>query len=161
MKDWWNQLSLRDKRTAFFGAIIVVIALLYALILAPLATKNAFLRTQIEHDKQLLVWMKAANKKILALQKSPQTKPSMNSTASALSITQDQIKESPFADKFSQLKQAENEGVQLNFQTVNFDALIAWLTMLWEQYGLVVAQTTITPTGTAGSVNADIILQKV
>lgn len=159
MKEWWNNLSLRDKRIVFFGGIIVIITLLYFFILQPLSDKNAMLRTQIEHNKQLLAWMKAANKQIAVLQKKSTNISTPHSNASALSIVQNEIKQSSLAGKFTQLKQAEDDSVQLNFQAVNFDELIVWLTDLWQTHGLIVTQAAIDPTGTAGIVSAEMTLK--
>src|SRR6185437_6691941 len=100
MKEWWNNLSLRDKRLASLGMTLFALTLLYTLIWLPLINKNDELRMQIQHNQALLSWMKAANKQIQILKKKPQTHQIPISSASLLSIVQNSIKQSPLNNKF-------------------------------------------------------------
>jgi type II secretory pathway component PulM len=159
MKEWWSHLSLRDKRIACLGISFVFIILLYSIILLPFIDKNKLLRTQIQHDKSLLVWMKAVNQQIKTLQKSPSISIS-HTDESPLSMVQNEMKANSLAGKLTQLKQAESDSVQLNFQSLHFDELITWLTQISQRQGLVVAQTSITSIDSSGTVNAEITLKK-
>jgi general secretion pathway protein M len=161
MKEWWNSLSLRDKRLASLAGIIVIVTLLYILIWSPLVNKNDLLRTQIQHNKQLLVWMKAANEQIETLQKNDRSHQTSVSSASLLSTLQTSIKQSSLKDKFTQLKQSENDSVQLSFQSVNFDELITWLIKIWQEQGISVSQISVTPLASIGNVNAEMNLKKI
>jgi type II secretory pathway component PulM len=161
MKEWWNNLSLRDKRLASLGIIVIALTLLYMLVWLPLANKNELMRTQIQHNKQLLVWMKAANQQIEALKKNKKTYKASITGASLLSIVQNSIKLSPLKNQFTQLKQSESDSIQLNFQSVQFDALVTWLIKIWQEQSINVSHISVTSLGTTGNVNAEINLEKM
>jgi general secretion pathway protein M len=161
MKEWWNNLSLRDKRIASSGIIMIVMIAFYMLIWLPLANKNERLRTEVQHDKQLLIWMQAANQHIQSLKKNNLARQNSISSASLLSTLQNSIQQSPLKNKITQLKQSENDSVQLNAQSINFDELISWLIKIWEEQGMSVSQLSIVPQGPIGNVNAEIRLKKI
>lgn len=157
MKAWWFNLNLREKQTVSMGGAAVIIGVLYLLIWSPLHNSVAGFRDQIQHNKNLLSWMQTADEQIQAAEKMGQ-KPAMHSTASRLSTVENELKKSPIANNITQLVQAENDSVKLNFQKVDFDLLMAWLTELWQQQGLIVTQLTTKSAGAPGIVEAEFIL---
>lgn len=159
MKEWWFNLNLREKQTVSIGATAMIMALLYGLIWSPLHNSVTALRDQIQHNQQLLSWMQATDQQIQATEKRAQTPAATHNAGSWLSIVQDNLKQNLLAKSLTQLVQADNNSVKLNFQQVDFDSLIFWLTELWQQQGLVITQLTITSGSTPGIVNAEFILK--
>lgn len=157
MKAWWLNLNLREKQTVSLGGLALIIALLYFLIWAPLSNSVATFRDQIQHNQNLLAWMKTADTKIQAAEKMGQA-PAMHSTGSHLSIVQNELKKSPLANNITQLVQADNDSVKLSFQRVDFDSLLSWLTELWQQQGFIVTQLTAKAVDAPGMVSAELIL---
>lgn len=160
MNEWWLNLSLREKQIISAGALAVVIFLLYLILWLPLSNRVVNLREQIVRDQKLLLWMRDANQRIQDVEKNLQNKKPTESNASLLNIIQKQINKSTFVSSLNQLKQAENDSVQLSFNNVDFDRLIQWLTELWQQQGIVISQMSVTASGTPGVVNTDFILKK-
>ena len=159
MKEWWNNLSLRDKQMLSLGVAAIICFLIYGLLWAPLDNKVNRMRNQISTDQKLLIWMQETNQHIQESEKSLQKKGVTPSGVSILSIVQRQINKTPFVSSLSQLRQAENDAVQLTFNNVDFDKLIAWLTQLWQQQGLVITQISVIASTTPGLVSADLILK--
>lgn len=159
MKEWWNNLALREKQMLVLGAFAIGIFLIYILLWSPLQNKVSSLRNQIQHSQELLAWMKDADKQIQALEKNSQKKSGSKATGSILSIVQKQIKTSPVASDLSQLHQVENDSVELSFKKVNFDKLMEWLIPFTQKQGLVISQITVKPSGSAGIVAADLVLK--
>lgn len=158
MKEWWLNLSLHEKRMVSLGLVVILAGLFYALIWSPLHASVASLRDQLQHNQSLLSWMQTTDEQIQAIEKTGQKPRMAEGNASHLSLVQDSLKQSPIADAITQLVQTDKDSVKLNFQKVNFDALIAWLTDLWQQQGLVVTQLSIKPGDTPGIVTADFVL---
>jgi general secretion pathway protein M len=157
MKDWWNNLVLREKQMVFLGALFIIAALLYLLLWLPLQTKVAELRQDVQINRALLSWMKESDKRI---QESSPNKDIRKESGSLLTIVQKQIKVSTVAKSVSQLRQADNESVLLTFKNVEFDKLITWLITFTQDYQLTITQMSVTPTGTRGVVAADVVLSK-
>lgn len=161
MNEWWMNLSLRERQTLSIGGFAVALFLIYALIWSPLSNKVDAMREQIVKEQKLLVWMKEADQRMQVLEKSSQnTKPNNPSGLSLLTIMQKQINNSEFVSSLTQLRQVENDSVQLSFTNVSFDKLIAWLTKLWKQENIVIAQMTVNAGSAAGVVSVDLVLKK-
>lgn len=158
MKEWWLNLSLREKQTVSIGAIALLILLIYAFIWSPLDGNVSAMRKQIQRNEELLAWMQATDKQIQALENHTQ-KSTSHSSGSLLSMVQNQINESPLATQLSQLRQSESDSVQLSFKQVDFDKLITWLTESLHSGGIVVSQITVTPSESPGIVSAELILK--
>ena len=160
MKDWWINLSLRDKQMLTLGGVVVVIFLLYLLIWSPISNTVSTLRTTLQHNQATLVWMQKADKQIQSIEKNPSASRSTQTTASLLSIVQNEINQNPLAKNLTQLRQAETDSVQLSFLHVDFDQLIAWLTQLWQQQNITVIQATVKKGDSQGVVAAEVMLKQ-
>ncbi|MDR3478886.1 MAG: type II secretion system protein M [Gammaproteobacteria bacterium] len=158
MKEWWLNLSSREKQTTAIGAILVILFLVYALIWSPLANSVETLRERIHHNQALLSWMQQSDKKIDALEKNQEIT-TRTPNSSLLNIVQTEINKTPFASNIVQLQQAENESIDLRLQKVSFDSLIKWLTAICRKEQLLITQLAITPGATPGIVDAEIKLQ--
>jgi general secretion pathway protein M len=158
MKDWWQNLALREKQMLAAGTIVVLLFLCYAIIWSPFVNKITSMRKQIQHNQELLNWMQDADKRMTNLVKSSKNH-STQLTGSLLSTMQGAINKSIFAQHVTQLRQADNDSVQLDLQKVDFDQLIILLTKLSNQYGLIITQMTATPTGAPGEVMASIVVK--
>lgn len=158
MKEWWQNLSLRDKQMLSLGSFVVALFLLYEVIWSPFSGKIDTMRHQVQHNQELLAWMQTADQRIRVLEKNSQSK-AAQVNGSVLSIVQSAVNKSPLAQHVTQLRQAENDSVQFNLQKVDFDQLIVLLTDLSNEYGLIVGQFTATPTGKPGEVTADVVVK--
>lgn len=159
MKEWWNNLALREKQTVSLGALALVFLLLYLIIWVPFSNKLDSMRSKIKHDQQLLSWMKETHTRIQSTEKQQQKKNTIPSGTSLLSLIQHKINQTTLVSNLSQLRQSENDSVQLSFNNVDFDKLIEWLTQLWQQQGVTISQMTVTASTTPGLVTTEMTLK--
>jgi type II secretory pathway component PulM len=159
MKDWWLNLSLRDKQMVCVGSIVVILFLIYEIIWSPLVTANNNLRSRIQQGQDTLRSMKNADQLIEHLQKETEEKRT-GVTESILGVMQTEINHSQFASHVTQLREADNDSVQFNLRKVDFDQLLVFLTSVWKKYGFIVSQITVMPTGTPGEVTVDVVMKK-
>jgi len=155
MREWFLNLSLREKQTVTFGTIIVFGFLIYALLWLPLNKSVIEMRNSIQQNQELLAWMQSADKKITALEKTHITA-KQNVAGSLLSTTQNTIKASEFTKNITELKQADKNSVKLSLANVEFDNLADWLTKSWKNQGLNVSQMSVKAAETPGLVSASI-----
>jgi general secretion pathway protein M len=158
MKEWWVNLATREKQTVFLGGVLLTIFMLYEIIFSPLTGSVDNLRTKIQKNQSLLTWMQASDKHIQNLEKNPQIA-AEKSSASLLSIVQDDINKNSISKYVTQLQQSENDTVDLRLQKVNFDNMIKWLAGICQTQHLTVTQLTATPAVAIGTVDAEIKLQ--
>lgn len=158
MKEWWNNLGLREKQYVTGGIIFLTLFLLYEILWAPFSSVNDSLRSEIHHNQKLLSWMQEANQHIQLTESMSQNNTSSRSSAALLSLLQKEINQSTFANNVQQISQSENNSVQITFLKVNFDSLIKWLTQLWQKHNLSVHQINATPNGALGIVDVTVVL---
>lgn len=158
MKNWWNQLRLRDKRFLTIGILFVAAFFIYEIFFAALMNEDTTLSEAISTQQQLLTWMQSADHRIQLLQKLS-THPTTNqNTAALLSLLQKEINNSSFAKNLVNLAQGENNTVDIQLQKVNFDTFITWLTHTTTQHNLTILQMTLTPDGALGIVDCHLLL---
>jgi general secretion pathway protein M len=160
MKEWWQNLALREKQILVLGGAAVLLFVLYEIIWSPFTNKIDNMRTRVQDNQKLLTWMQNADKTMQTLTKSSTTQ-SQQLTGSLLGTMQTEINKSSLARHVTQLRQAENDSVQINLQKVDFDKLIGFITELSNRYGLIVSQITVMPTAIPGEVMADIVIKSL
>jgi type II secretory pathway component PulM len=157
MKERLQQLTPREKRVVFMGAIVLLLLLLYSAIYAPLTNKIDSLRRQLVKDQQLLVFMRETE---LTLQHYSAIKERLSGTA-LLSAIERQLNEMPLKIYPAEFKQTDNNAVELTFKKINFDRLLAWWVSVSKNHHWRILQLHITQTDEAGMVSAVFILTSV
>ena len=155
MKEWWINLALREKQSLVLGSLVLLIVLLYEILWMPFSHINDSLREQISQDQTLVSWMEKTDQQIQSLKQLTQKNTSITTSAGLLSLLQNEIHHSPFANNLAQFSQAENNSVQIRFQKINFDSLMQWLIQLWHKHGVSVLRITVTPNGALGIVDVN------
>jgi general secretion pathway protein M len=158
MKEWWDNLVLREKQILSMGLLVLVFVAFYLILWSPLTDKVSTLRNQVQRNQELLAWMQDTDKRIQAEGHAAKP-PVARASGSLLSIVQSQINRTQLVSVMTQLHQIDNDSVQLTFDKVDFDKLIVWLTQLTQQQGLIITQMTVTPSKEPGIVAADFILK--
>ncbi len=158
---WYDTLAERERQMVTFGGIGVAILLIYALIYAPLVNHAAGLRDKIKTDQKTLVWMQAADKQIKAIEVQGTARAKTVTPVEMLSILQKNINDNKFDTNLTQMKQASNDAIQLQFSKVSFDKLMAMLITIMKQNAVTISQMSVTADSTPGVVNADVMLSLV
>lgn len=158
-KEWWAGLSLREKQAVAGGGVFLAIFIVYQWIWSPLVSQAAMMRKRIVTQQKSLLWMQAADKELQKAQGQSQTRNKSASPVVLLSVIQKQINHAGLESSLSQLKQASNESIEVHFQKVEFDKLVAMLTFLIKAQSISIAQMSVMAEGTPGIVNADVVLR--
>lgn len=153
MKRVWQNLSFREKKAAFIGGTVLGCFILFSA-WEFLANQVSDLREHVTHNQKLLTWMQQADTE---LQKAHVS--SNSHTANPMTAVQTAINQSTLTTHVNQLKQSDNNSIQLNFKEANFDAIIQLLTQLSQQQQLNVKQAQFTNSKTPGIVNASLTLE--
>ncbi len=158
MKEWWLQLSKREKQSLVMGSVVLLGAMIYFLGWVPFSNKIDSLRQQLIHDQALLVWMRSTDAKLKAFA-NPSPQASLGNH-SILGLIQTSIQKSELHKNVTQLRQLENASVQIFFHKVSFDLLMGWVIQICQQQHLIVKQITITPDDAMGVVSAELVLTR-
>ena len=161
MKDWFESLEARERVFVSAGSAIVVLALIYGLIWAPLDKKHAALRTDVEN------WQRSiAELRPLRVTGTSNAQPSVTliiaSQQTPITIV-DQTLRSRGLDRYRRRSQpTASNGIRISFEDVAFDELVLWLGDLSEQYEMHVQIASFSTDAQAapGRTNATITLER-
>lgn len=130
MKQWWQNLSQRERQMVLVCGIFVLVAILYWGILAPIQSGFTFTRKQVHNLEQQLDWMQQQAPKVAKLQQQAPTNNNMDITTRLNILAR--------AEHIA-IKRVEPQGrtVQIEMESVPFQNLTLWLNALSQQQILV------------------------
>lgn len=158
MKEWWLQLSASEKQKVLMGLALGLSLIIYFCLWQPLNQTVTSLRSQVSRQQELWAWMQEMDQKINATQ---HTQINVHEGKSFLGTVQTLLNKSPIAPKVNDLRQIENDTVQIRFKQASFDAMITWLIRLSETVSLQISEVSIKSTSAPGIVDAEITLNVI
>lgn len=161
MKDWFDSLELRERQFVTVGAAVVVIAVLYGLIWAPLDKKHAEAQADVEKWQTAIADLRPLRSAVANNGQSPSA-PRVNTQQSPL-IVVDNTLLSRGLDRYRRNSQpTSSNGIRVVFEDVAFDELVVWLGDLSDQYSMHVQNGSFSAGSRAvpGRVNATLTLER-
>lgn len=159
IKAWWTNLAKREQQAITFGALILGVFILYAGIWSPLVNHVDAMRKRVLSEQKLLLWMQAADKQIQQMKGQAKNKNHSLSPVVLLSDVRKLILQAGLEKNLTQLKQATNDSIEIHFQKVEFDRLVALLTAIVKEESVAITQMAASAEHTPGAVNADVVLK--
>jgi general secretion pathway protein M len=161
MKDWFDSLESREQIFVATGAVIVVIALIYALFWLPLDKSHRQVQQSVadwEHSLAELGPLRA-----LAANAGLDTQRGAVDVGQAPIIIVDQTLRSRGLEQYRRRSQpTTSNGIRVELESVPFDELVLWLGDLSDQFGLHVQAGSLSAIAQAGPgrVNASLTLER-
>lgn len=159
LKEWWFNLALREKQALILGMSLLQIFIVYQFIWLPCTNHVSTMRARILKDQKILTWMRAADKEIAKVEGQSKSKSKVVSPVVLLDLLQKQINSAGLEQYLSQLKQANNEAIEMHFQKVDFDKMVRLLTTISKEQHISIIQMSVLAESTPGKVNAEVILK--
>ena len=161
MKDWFESLEARERLFVGLGALVVVVALIYGFIWAPLDRNHDSMVTSVDDWQRSLVELRPL--KGLAQGGNQSSGPAAASGQLAPIIVVDQTLRSRGLEQFRRRSQpTSSNGIRVEFENVAFDDLVLWLGDLSDQHAMHVQAGSLS-TGSQpapGRVNATLTLER-
>jgi len=161
MKAWFETLDARERVFVLAGAAVVVIALLYAFVWAPLDSGHKALQSNV------VVWERslAELRPLKGLQAaSTSTQPTVQGGAQQTPVViVDLTLRARGLDRSLQRSQpTTSNGIRVEFENVAFDDLVLWLGDLGTQYAMHVSSGSLSVASRAGPgrINATLTLER-
>lgn len=154
MKSWLDSLSERERYLVFAGAAFVIGFIIYSLIYSPLVHGIRDKQQQLQEKQQTLSWLQQMHEHYVAV-KMPETM----DKSTLLSIFADQLKSTSFHTFQYQLQQTGTGDIQLSFEKVPYNAFLAWLWGVRQNYAFTIEQFTAEKTDTEGVVKLSVVIE--
>ena len=161
MKDWFNTLESREQVFVAAGAVIVVVALIYALLWLPLDKRHAQAQQSVADWERSLAEL-GPLRALVANAGSEIPRGSVD-VGQAPIIIVDQTLRSRGLEQYRRRSQpTTSNGIRVELESVPFDELVLWLGDLSDQFGLHVQAGSLSAIAQAGPgrVNASLTLER-
>lgn len=147
-------MSERERRLVLSGAVAALLLLVIGVVM-PLQRSVNVAADRIEHKRDDLSWLRSMAPQLGTLRLStPQ--PLHESLVVLIDRT---ARESGIGKALVGSQPSGNGGLNVHFEQVSFDAMIAWLSQLGDRYGVHAESATIDAANSAGTVNATLVLR--
>ena len=161
MKDWFESLESRERLIVGVGALIVLLALVYALVWVPLERNHSEKIGSVNDWQRSLAELRPLKS---AAQSATQSgSPAAASIGQAPIIVVDQTLRSRGLEQYRRRSQpTSSNGIRVEFENVAFDDLILWLGDLSAQYAMHVQAGSLSAGSRSGPgrVNATLTLER-
>ncbi len=159
IKEWWSGLASREKHAISIGGVLTATFIVYQWMLAPFYLYVADMRERIQSQEKLLVWMQAADADLAKAQQTSQGQGTKTTPIDLLSAMQKKITTAGLAQSLTQLKQANNDSIEIQFQKVSFDKMISLIIDTLKEQKVTITQMTVSTVTNTGSVNVTVVLK--
>lgn len=156
LRAWIANLSPRERNLVHAAGALLGVALLYVVLVLPVQTAHSRMEARVARKQADLAWIQQRAPQAIAAAGMAQP----TSGESLVALVDRTAREAGLATALRDQSPTGNAGVHLRFESASFDALIAWVASLQQQYGVTVESATI-GAAAPGLVNATISLSQV
>jgi general secretion pathway protein M len=161
MRDWFESLESREKLFVGAGALIVIVALIYGFIWAPLDRNHEAKASSVNDWQRSLAELRPL--KGMAQSGGQTTDSSASVNRQSPIIVVDQTLRSRGLEQFRRRSQpTSSNGVRVEFENVAFDDLVLWLGDLSDQHSMHVQSGSLSAGSQSGPgrINATLTLER-
>jgi len=159
VKAWFESLEARERMFVSLGAVVVVIALFYAFIWAPLDKSHRERTADVETWQQALGELSPLRG--LRAESSGAARPAASQQTPVVIVAQT-LRSRGLERSLRRSQPTTGNGIRVEFENVAFDELVLWLGDLSSQFAMDVASGTVSVPGRGepGRVNATLMLER-
>lgn len=155
----WEGLETRERRTLLLGAIALAIICYIFVIWLPAHRQADALQARVAEQRALLAWMQQAAVEAQALQAAGANPTAAAGGQSLFSLVDQSARQAGLASALRQVEPSGEHSVRVNFQQASFDALLGWLVRLKTQHGVQASLLSVRSAEAPGRVNAQLVLE--
>lgn len=154
MREWFDNLSERDRKFVTYGAGAVVLLVLLGIIV-PLNRNIAVARERVTRKQSDLQFIQSVAPQLASAGPSA----AGSGGADLVVLIDSSARESGLGKSLTNSQPTGDKGLRVRLDRVAFDAMVAWLSRLSQQHGVRVESAEIETAGEAGLVNAGLVLK--
>ena len=159
MKVWFRKLAPREQMLVSIAAILAAITLIVTLGVRPIISNSVKGQERVADKRELLSEIERVAARI-----GPQTGSSRGAPASenqSLVVIVDSTTRGNGLAPYLKRNQPDGaNSIRLRFEGVPFNAVIAWLGIMKDQYGLLTTAANIDKSGAPGRINCNLTLSR-
>lgn len=159
MKDWLASLEPRERNFVLGGAVVVVLAVLYAFVWAPLDRGHEVMRASVDDWHRALAEIRPLQGMQVA---TPDSARPQGGQQTPVVIVDQTLRARGLDRSLRRSQPTTSDGIRVEFENVAFDDLVLWLDDLGTQYAMQVASGSFSAgsLGVPGRINATLTLER-
>jgi general secretion pathway protein M len=155
IRQWLDGLAPRERNLVYLAAALLGVAIVYFAVVLPVTSAARHREARIAQKQTDLAWMRQVAPQVMA---ATAAGGGMGSDDSLVVLVDRTARESGIVSSIRDQTPAGQTGLQLRLEGAPFDALVAWLASLQQQYGVRVDAAIIGAANAPGLVNANLTL---
>jgi type II secretory pathway component PulM len=153
----WARLEGRNRRALVLGGLALIALACHQWIWVPTQRSIAELNAINAEQRNVLAWMQEAKSEIDRLRNQAGAEP--GTEASLMAVVDGALRKQGFDRNLRKLEPDTGGGVRLSLEQIGFDELVAWITSLQLEQGVMVARFAAVRAGDGnGQVNVNLTL---
>lgn len=160
IRQWFTGLSERERMMVLAAGALTLYAILHLAVIAPLWGGSARLSEQVSERHLLLAELRAAEAAVAAQRGGSRPAPVQDAAQSLVVIVDRTSREAGLGGALRRNQPTPDQGLRVSFETASFDALVAWLAVLQNRYGISVESASFDGATAPGLVNATLVLER-
>lgn len=160
IREFWNNISDRERRIVAVGGCFVGAVILYALVFRPVNANYQRYQDEVAKKGELLQWMRASSVEARKLAAAGQTSLAATEAGSPLTLIDKTAKRFSVSTGLKKVEPEDNDGVRVWLEEVVFTDIIKWARLLERQYLVQIDAISVEAGREAGYVKARITFRK-
>lgn len=159
MKDWFLNLTQRERVMVQVASTVVLVFFVYLFIFEPINNNYAKNKKNVKMATETLDWMRTAANEVKQLGGGRVQQPRNQGKQFVLSVVDRSARKAGLASVMKRVQPEGDSNVRVWFENVVFDELITWLALLESRHGLHVNEINIEQSESIGLVNVRVFLE--
>jgi len=157
VKSWFQGLKSNERQLVIVAGVLLGIAMVYWVILAPLSRAVQVREARIERKQQDLTWMRGISG---PLQQLLASQPGANTNESLVVLIDRSARQAGIANALAGQIPNGDQGMRVRLENAPFDSVVLWLVNLQQQYGIAIESASIDRADKPGIVSANLVLTR-
>ena len=154
VREWFDNLSERERNLVYAAGALVGVALVYLVLVLPLQTSGKRMASRVQQKTADLAWMQASAPQAMAAAGVAKA----GGGESLVVLVDRTAREAGLGAALRDQSPDGNNGLRLQIEGAPFDTLVTWLASLQQQHGVSIESATI-GAAAPGLVNAMLSLK--
>ncbi len=159
MRDWFDNLSLRERALVLGGGLLGLILFYWLLVWEPMVRQSAQLEAGIQEQARVLGTLHQAAEQVRVLRAQGGSAP-QQSRRSLLAVVDGSSKQAGISEQIKRMQPEGQKSVRLWMDDAPFDDLLRWLDQLEAQHGIRATAASIDRQDRSGTVKVRLTLAR-
>lgn len=159
MREWFDNLSLRERGIVFGGGLVAILMFYWLLIWDPMVRRADELQRGVQEQTRVLTELRQTAAQVTRL-RATGAPSRQQSNRSLLAIVDGSSKQTGISGQIKRMQPEGQKSVRLWLEDAPFDDLIRWLNQLQTQHGIAVTAASIDRQDKAGTVKVRLTLER-